>query len=169
MVLIKSSSLCSSARDKKSVLIIPRHFNKGKIDKLYGDISMFEVSHNPHDTLYSADFAFICSGTATLEAALIGTPFILNYIAKPLDYFIAKNLVKLKYIGLANIFFDKMGKEPIHKEYIQDDVTVQNLLDGYKNIDKEQFLKNSITLREYLKNGSSKTVAKIIQNCGKIK
>ena len=29
-----------------------------------------------------AEYAFICSGTATLEAALIGTPFTLSYIAK---------------------------------------------------------------------------------------
>jgi lipid-A-disaccharide synthase len=148
--------------DKTPILIIPSHFTQEYIEKTYGDISQFQISTNAHKTLQEVDFAFICSGTATLEAALIGTPFILSYIAKPVDYFIAKNLVKLSYIGLANIFFEKMGKEPIHKEYIQEDVTVENLLNEYNNIDKNRFLENSKVLRNYLKNGSSKNVAKII-------
>ena len=150
--------------DKKAILIIPSHFTKEYIDKTYGDISRFTISKNAHKTLQEVDFAFICSGTATLEAALIGTPFVLSYIAKPLDYFIAKNLVKLNFIGLANIFFKKMGKEPIHKEYIQEKVTVQNLLHEYNNINKEKFLQNSQILRDYLKYGSSKNVAKIINS-----
>jgi len=148
--------------EKQPVLIIPPHFTKEYISKVYGDTSKFIVTTDAHKTLQEVDFAFICSGTATLEAALIGTPFVLSYIAKPFDYFIAKNLVKIKYIGLANIFFDKMGKESIHKEFIQDEVTVQNLLDEYNNLDKKNFLNNSNILREYLKYGSSKNVAKII-------
>ena len=148
--------------DKEAILIIPKHFSKEYIEETYGDISAFTISTNTYKTLHEVEFAFICSGTATLEAALIGTPFVLNYIAKPFDYFIVKNLIKINYIGLANIFFDKMGKKPIHKEYIQDDVTIENLLDEYNTIDKSTFLDNSKILREYLKYGSSKTVAKII-------
>jgi lipid-A-disaccharide synthase len=149
---------------KKPILVIPPYFSQDYIDEVYGDISQFTISNDTHQTLNSVDFAFICSGTATLEAAIIGTPFILVYIAKPFDYFIAKHLVKIKYIGLANIFFDKMGKKPIHKELIQNDVTIKNLLDEYQDIDKNRFLNNSKILRTYLKNGSSKTVADIVNN-----
>ena len=53
---------------------------------LCSDISNFTISKDPYKTLYQVDFAFICSGTATLEAALIGTPFVLNYIANSIDY-----------------------------------------------------------------------------------
>ena len=148
--------------DKEAILIIPPHFTDEYINELYGDISEFTVSRNAHETLEEVDFAFICSGTATLEAALIGTPFVLSYIAKSFDYFIVKNLIKIKYIGLANIFFDKMGKEPIHKEFIQDDVTVENLMNEYNTINEEKFLQNSIILRDYLSHGSSQTVATII-------
>ncbi|MBT3280835.1 MAG: lipid-A-disaccharide synthase [Campylobacteraceae bacterium] len=150
--------------NSKAILIIPQHFTSKYIKEVYGDISNFTISTNTHNTLEEVDFAFICSGTATLEAAIIGTPFVLNYIAKPLDYFIAKNLVKIKYIGLANIFFDNMGEEAIHKEFIQEDVTVQNLLKEYKTINKNDFLKNSKKLRKYLQHGSSANVASIIQN-----
>jgi len=144
--------------NKEYILIIPPHFTNEYIKEVYGDTSKFIISKNTYDTLVEVEFAFICSGTATLEAALIGTPFILNYIAKPLDYFIAKRFVKLDYIGLANIFFEKMGKEPIHQELIQEDVTLENLLDGYNTIDKNEFLQNAIILREYLQHGSSKIV-----------
>jgi len=150
-------------KDIEAILIIPPKFTDDYIKNVYGDISDFVVSKDTYSTLVEVDFAFICSGTATLEAALIGTPFILNYIAKPLDYFIAKKFVKLKYIGLANIFFDKMGKDPIHKELIQDEVTVSNLLEAYFSIDTALFLKNAQILRDYLHNGSSSNVAEILK------
>ena len=150
--------------NKEVILIIPAHFTNDYIKNVYGDISGFTISKDTHKTLEDVDFAFICSGTATLEAGLIGTPFVLNYIAKPLDYFIAKNLVKIKYIGLANIFFQQMNLEPLHKEFIQEEVTIDNLFNEYTNININKFLENSKILREYLKHGSSSNVASIIQN-----
>jgi len=92
---------------KKATVIIPEYFSQEDIEELYGDLSDFEVVHNAHKTLYKADFAFICSGTATLEAALIGTPFILSYIANSIDYFIGSRVVKLSHVGLANIMYTK--------------------------------------------------------------
>lgn len=150
-------------KDKEHIIIIPSHFTTDYIKDIYGDIDEFTVSRDTYSTLIDVEFAFICSGTATLEASLIGTPFILNYIANKLDYFIVSKIVKLQYIGLANIFFQQMGKKQIHKEYIQEDVTVQNLLNGYNSIDKKDFLENSKILREYLEYGSSKIVASIIK------
>ncbi|MEA3314432.1 MAG: lipid-A-disaccharide synthase [Campylobacterota bacterium] len=147
-----------------AILIIPSHFTQDYISKTYGDISMFKVENDTQKVLNRVDFAFICSGTATLEASIIGTPFVLSYIANKFDYFIIKNLIKIKYIGLANIFFEKMGKEPIHKEFVQNDVTIDNLLNEYHNINKEKFLTNSELLRDYLKNGSSLNLSKIIIN-----
>jgi len=148
---------------KKATVIIPEYFSKEDIVDLYGDLSDFTTVHNAHKTLKEADFAFICSGTATLEAALIGTPFILAYKAKPLDYFIGSRVVKLSHVGLANIMFEKFKGVEIHPEFLQDDVTVENLLESYKKYDTSNFLENSKTLRKYLKSGSSKRVAQIIE------
>ena len=150
--------------NKEYILIIPAKFDENYIKKIYGDISNFTISRNAHETLKQSEYAFICSGTATLEAALIGTPFTLSYIAKKFDFFIGKLFVKLNYVGLANIFFEKMGKSPLHNEFLQDDVTLENLLNDYQNMNKEEFFNNSKILREYLKNGSSQNVAQIIQN-----
>ena len=150
--------------NKEYILIIPEKFDNEYIKKTYGDISDFTISKNTHKTLQEAEYAFICSGTATLEAGLIGTPFTLSYIAKKFDYFIGSLFVKLNFVGLANIFFEKMGKAPLHSEFLQENVTVENLFNDYQNMDKNLFFKNSKILREYLKNGSSQNVAKIIQN-----
>lgn len=156
--------LIKKIKNKEFILIIPAKFDQAYINKTYGDISEFSISNDAHKSLQEAEFGFICSGTATLEASLIGTPFVLSYIAKKVDYFIGRKFVKLPYIGLANIFFDKMGKEPIHKEFLQEKVTLENLFEEYENMDKKRFLDNSKELREYLKNGSSENVARIIQN-----
>ncbi len=150
--------------NKEYILIIPAKFDDEYIKRIYGDISDFTISKNAHETLKQSEYAFICSGTATLEAALIGTPFTLSYIAKKIDFFIGNLFVKLNHVGLANIFFEKMGKTALHSEFLQKNVTVENLLNDYKNMDKNLFFENSKILREYLKNGSSQNVAKIIQN-----
>ncbi|MEA3228822.1 MAG: lipid-A-disaccharide synthase, partial [Campylobacterota bacterium] len=148
--------------DIDATIIIPDYFTQNEIDTLYGDLSKFERKTDAHKTLYEADFAFICSGTATLEASLIGIPFILSYIAKPLDYFIATKFVKIEYIGVANIMFNKIDGSTIHPEFIQEDVTVENLLQSYNNYNRTDFLEKSQLLRKYLQNGSSKNVASLI-------
>jgi lipid-A-disaccharide synthase len=150
--------------NKEYILIIPAKFDEEYINKIYGDISNFTISRNAHETLQQSEYAFICSGTATLEAALIGTPFTLSYIAKKLDFFIGKLFVKLNYVGLANIFFEKMGKNALHSEFLQEEVSLENLFNDYQNMNKKLFFDNSKMLREYLRNGSSQNVAEIIQN-----
>ncbi len=150
--------------DCEAYIIVPKQFTKEELNEVYGTLSEFKIVYDAHQTLHECDFAFICSGTATLEAALIGVPFILSYIAKPLDYFIASRLVKLDYIGLSNIMFDKFKGEALHPEFIQKDVTAQNLFEAYQKFDREKFLNNSKELRNYLSHGSSKTVAAIIED-----
>jgi lipid-A-disaccharide synthase len=50
-----------------------------------------------------ADAALVCSGTATLEVGLLGTPFAILYKLSPLTYQLARRLVKVRHIGLANL------------------------------------------------------------------
>jgi len=147
----------------KAIIIIPKIFTKEEILELYGELSDFDIKHNAHEELLNADFAFICSGTATLEASIIGIPFILSYIAKPFDYFIGRLLVKLEYAGLGNLMFLDYKGRTIHPEFIQDGVTLTNLLKSFHEYNRESFLEDSKELRAYLKNGSSKNVAKIIE------
>lgn len=131
-------------------LVVPAFFASKALDELeliYGDLSDFTLSFDAQESLKEADFAFICSGTATLQAALLATPFVLCYKAARLDYFIARAFVKLKYIGLANIFYNALcgevagkGESTMHQELIQGDMSAQNLICAYKN--EQQRAKN---------------------------
>ena len=69
-----------------------------------------------HDLLNRAQFAWVASGTATLESALLGTPHALVYRTSALTYFLAKQFVKVKFIGLPNLL---LGREVV-PELIQD-------------------------------------------------
>ena len=149
-------------KNKKNILVIPQKFSDDYILQNYGDLSDFEISRDAHQVLSVAEFAFICSGTATLEAALIGTPFVLCYIAKKFDWIVGKMLVKLDFIGLANIFFQKMKQPPLHIELLQQDVTPQNLINAYNTCDKQTFGAKTALLRSYLQGPSSKNVSRII-------
>ncbi|MBW1490195.1 DUF354 domain-containing protein, partial [Campylobacter jejuni] len=144
----------------EKILCVPS-FNLEKLE-IYGDISEFKIESNTPKVLKKADFAFICSGTATLEAALVGTPFVLAYKAKAIDIFIAKLFVKLKHIGLANIFCDFAGKEALNPEFLQDKVNVLNLYEAYNKYDYKAFFAKVDFLKEYLQFGSAKNLAKIL-------
>ena len=157
-------------KPKKLLLSISKNFNDD-IKDVYGDTKEFELSFNTHQTLYQADFAFICSGTATLEASIIGTPFALVYKAKKIDYFIGKYFVKLPFVGLANLIFYFNNEDVLHPEFLQENVTTKNLIHAYQTYDKVQFFKKSLKLREILKNksGASKKVADAISKSSTIK
>jgi len=147
---------------EEAILVIPPHFSDVEIGDLYGDISGYTVIKNTHEALLQADFAYVCSGTATLECSLIGTPMVLVFVANKLEYWIGRKFVKLKHVGLANIIFDFQGKEEMHAELLQEEVNVETMYKVYETIDKEKFLKRSIELREELGKSRLKDVAEII-------
>jgi len=149
--------------DKKALLIIPKTFSDEKIQNLYGDISAFEIVKDTHTALAKSEFAFICSGTATLEAALIGTPFTLAFIAKKVDYFIGTRLLNITHVGLANIILTHHNNTTLHNELLQEEVTVENLLKEYQETNRSIFASKAQELKEYLAHGSSENVAKILE------
>lgn len=148
--------------DIRPLLVIPPSFSRNKIAKLYKGNREFEILRNTHEALRRSEFAFICSGTATLEAALIGTPFTLAYIAKKVDFFIGTKVLGIKQVGLANIILTNYNNTTLHNELLQEEVTVDNLLKEYYNTDQKIFTEKAKELRAYLAHGSSENVAKII-------
>jgi lipid-A-disaccharide synthase len=68
------------------------------------------------ELLRAADLAVVASGTATLEAAAIGVPQVIVYRTGWLNYQIARRLVRVDSIGLANL----VVREKAAPELIQD-------------------------------------------------
>ena len=154
-------ALAPKFENSERVLVIPPHLMDQR-DEIYGPLDGFSIANDTPTTLKDCDFAFICSGTATLEAAPIGTPIVLCYKARAFDVWLARKLIKLKHVGLANIIFDFLGEEPLHEELLQGEVSAQNLLAAYERCDAAKFKLASEKLRDYLKFGSSENVAKIL-------
>ena len=69
------------------------------------------------------DFVLTCSGTATLENALMGLPMLVVYKTSWLTYKIAKLIIKVPYISLVNI----LSKAAIVKEFIQKDANAPTI------------------------------------------
>jgi lipid-A-disaccharide synthase len=75
-------------------------------------------------TLFQARASIVASGTATVEAALIGNPFVVVYRVSPLTYAIARRMVKVPHVAMANLI---AGKRVV-PELIQHDFTAANIV-----------------------------------------
>lgn len=76
-----------------------------------------------YNLLKQATAALVTSGTATLETALFGVPQVVCYKGNPISYWLAKKLIKVKYISLVNLIMDK----PVITELIQADLNEEML------------------------------------------
>lgn len=76
-----------------------------------------------HPLLASSDLAFVASGTATLEAALCGTPMVVVYRSSPATWEVAKRVIQVPWASLVNI----VAAEEVVPELIQYDFTVERL------------------------------------------
>jgi len=73
--------------------------------------------------LHHATTALVKSGTTTLQAALAGTPFVMVYKTHPLTFFLAKRLVRVPHVALANL----VAGDGIVPEVLQGEATPQHL------------------------------------------
>jgi len=74
--------------------------------------------------LFHARMSVVASGTATVEAALMGNPFVVVYRVSPVTYAIAKRVVTVPHVAMANLIADKR----VVPELIQDDFTAANIV-----------------------------------------
>jgi lipid-A-disaccharide synthase len=102
------------------------------------------VAGDAPQVLACSDFAVVASGTATLEAAIVGTPMVVVYKVTPLTMLLARLLVKIRSSGLVNILAGRV----VAPELLQSNATPQKIaavvLDHLRNPDKMQEQKKSL-------------------------
>jgi lipid-A-disaccharide synthase len=98
--------------------------------KIIGNERIKLIKEKTYEILYSAEAALVTSGTATLEAALTGTPQVVCYKGDFFSMLIAWMVVKVKYISLVNLI---MNSEVI-KELVQYDLKEKSILMELKAI-----------------------------------
>ncbi len=131
---------------------------------IIGDKNVKLLLDNTNNILKFADAALVTSGTATLEAALIGTPEVVCYKGGRISYEIAKRVVDVKYISLVNLIMDK----EVVVELIQSDFTYNSLKSALSDIlfdenTRSQIIEDYKILKTVLGNkGASMRAADII-------
>jgi lipid-A-disaccharide synthase len=134
----------------KSSQVNWRDYNN-PIKKFKLDIKIVEDS--PYDCMNIADFCLVCSGTATLEAAIMEKPFVVIYKTTLLNYLLYRPLIKVPFIGIINIINNKK----IIPEFIQFNAKPKRIAKSVTYI-----LKNSDELKRMQSN-----LAKVKSSLGK--
>ena len=78
--------------------------------------------------LYHARGSIVASGTATVEAALIGNPFVVVYRVSPVTYWVAKRVVTVPHVAMVNLVADQNPSNRLVPELIQDDFTAGRIV-----------------------------------------
>ena len=81
------------------------------------------VMGKTYDVINCCDFLIIASGSATLEAGVLGCPMVIIYKLNPITYFLARILIDTEMIGLVNIF----AGEKVVAELIQGEANPENI------------------------------------------
>lgn len=87
------------------------------------DVDVRVVQDQASEVMAVSDVLLVASGTATLQAAVIGTPMVIAYRASPLTYWLARWLIRIQWIGLVNI----VAGRGIVPELIQHEATAERL------------------------------------------
>jgi len=82
-------------------------------------IDIHHIEGAVYDVLASADCAIVASGTATVEAALLGTPMVVIYRVAPFTAAIMRRMIRTPDVGMVNL----IAQRRIAPELIQDDFT----------------------------------------------
>lgn len=85
--------------------------------ELIGDSPVMLLRNDTYNLLKQSRAALVTSGTATLETALFGIPQVVCYKGNPLSFWLAKRLVRVPFISLANLIMER----EIVRELIQND------------------------------------------------
>jgi len=89
----------------------------------YCPVPVTVIAGQSHTALRAADVALVASGTATLEAGLIGTPMVVVYKMHPVTAWLARRVLCIPYIGLVNIVTGR----PMVPELLQEALCSQTL------------------------------------------
>ena len=138
--------------------------DKSLYKRIMGNTDAFFIENQTYELLQNSSAALVTSGTATLETALFTVPEVVCYKATCLSYYLAKWMIKVKFISLVNLVMDK----EVVKELIQRDLNEQNLVSQLKLLLRDgnhqrQLLEDYEDLKDRLGNaGASEKAASVI-------
>ncbi|MES2799220.1 MAG: lipid-A-disaccharide synthase [Bacteroidota bacterium] len=167
-IAVKLPIMLEAARQFPSYKILIAHAPAMEAD-FYAPFlndACYLVQNRTYDLLSIAEFAMVTSGTATLETALIGTPQVVCYKGSSISYWIARQLIKIKYISLVNLIMDR----EVVTELIQHECNPQRIIEELNKLaddapKRAQVLSDYAELSTMLGNGdaSSKVARNLLK------
>ena len=124
-MLRAAEHLATSYPDIGFILPLAPTITEGMVEPLVKDLAAKVIlsRDNIYGLLSCCNCALITSGTATLEAAIMGIPMVVVYRVSRITFFLAKKLAKVNHISLVNLI---AGREVV-PELIQGEATSDNM------------------------------------------
>ena len=118
--------------------------------------------NSAQDFLSISPISIVTSGTATLEAAVLGSSPIICYKTNKLNYAILSRLISTPFVGLPNLLLQK----PIFPELIQYDLTPDSIVNSYSKIFSmpEQYQSHLLEINDAMSGKGFDNAAKAIKN-----
>ncbi len=168
-IFIRSAQLCfEKQKNLQFVMPLVSEAHKVTLEHLHQTIApevpIKMILGDAHLAMRAADAVLVTSGTATLEVMLHKKPMILAYRMHPINFYIAKRVVKLSYIALPNLLAGKV----IVSEFIQDNATPEKLSSALLQLLSPDFDRASLVekfkeIHLSLRKNASEVAAKAIQ------
>ena len=118
------------------------------------------------EALAASDLALVCSGTATLEAALLRCPMIITYRLSAFSAWIYRKMRYLTWVGLPNILLGRL----VVPELLQEDATPEKLslalIDLWHHPSRRREIEESFAaIHQKLRQNSAERAADAVSAC----
>ena len=128
-----------------------------------GGLNLQLLFGHSHEALTAANAGLVASGTATLEAALLGCPMVITYRVPALSYRLMWPQRRMPYVGLPNI----LAGEFIVPELLQDDATPENIAQALLNLLADSVIQRRLehrfaSMRANLRRDAANTAARVV-------
>jgi lipid-A-disaccharide synthase len=127
-VILESAAKLGPSYD--FLLPVAPTLDRGFLLSLIGDNSSIHVVPETLPALAQSRAGIIASGTATVEAAMMGTPFVMVYRVSPLTYRLGRPRVKVSHFAMVNL----IAGEEVVPELVQEDFTAEKVVTKLREI-----------------------------------
>jgi lipid-A-disaccharide synthase len=162
-VLPEMLSICNYYPEYTFVLAGAPHLEDNVYQKYIRNLPVKLIKGYTYDVVKNSHAALVCSGTATLETALLNCPQVVCYKFSKISYEIGLRVIKVNYISLVNLILNKLAIPELIQHELNE-INIKKELDlilGGKN--REDQLTNYKELSEIVgKSGASVRTAELI-------
>ncbi len=114
--------------DVQPALAVAPGLDSGLFDRLLNDLPATRIAGQTHSLMSCAVAGIVASGTATVEAALLGLPMVVVYRVSPLTYALGRPFVRVPHYAMTNLIADRaIVKELIQRHFQPETVAAEAL------------------------------------------